>query len=137
VKPVILDCSIAITWCFQDETTDYSDFILDYVRKESALVPSLWLSEITNVLLVAIRKKRIDWAGALAFLEAISKLPIRVGSISSRESFSDILQLAEKNNLTTYDATYLYLAIREKKPFATLDLDLKSAARKYKLPKLK
>ena len=136
MKPVVLDCSIALSWCFENETSTYSDSILDYVRMNSALVPSLWLSELTNGLLTAIRKKRLDWDGGLVFLEKISKLPIRVALISSKEHFTDVLQMAVEENLTTYDATYLYLAFREKRPLATNDSDLKKASRRRKLRKL-
>lgn len=136
MKPIILDCSVTLAWCFHDETTEYSDFILHYVRKNSAIVPSLWFSEVSNVLLTAIRKDRMDWDGALFFLENLSRLPIRAATITSKEYFSKIADLAYQNHLTTYDSTYLFLAIREKKPLATLDKDLKECARNLKLAKL-
>ena len=133
---LVIDASVTISWCFEDETSKYSDFILDYVRANTALVPSLWLSELTNGLLTAIKKKRLDFDGSLAFLEKISRLPIRIATLSSREYFTNVFQLATNHHLTTYDATYLYLAIKEKAPLATNDSDLKLASRNKKLPKL-
>jgi len=136
LRPVVLDCSVTLAWCFEYETSSYSELSLDYVQKHTALVPPLWLSELTNVLLSAQRKSRIDRDGALLFLEKVSRLPIRIASLSSKEYFSDIFELAYKESLTSYDATYLYLAKREKSPLATLDEELRVAGRKAKLPKL-
>ncbi len=125
-----------MAWVFQDESTDYSDSILHYVRKESAIVPPLWCLEVANVLLVAIRKSRIDGDGALTFLEALSRLPIRIATITNDEYLSNIFSLADTNQLTSYDATYLYLATRERRPLATLDSSLRTVARRLKLPKI-
>lgn len=127
---------MTVAWCFDDETTDHSDFVLNYVRKHGAVVPTLWMSEITNVLLTAMKKNRLDWDRALDFLEAVMRLPIRVANLSTKEHFASILPLAKTHQMTTYDATYLYLAVREKKPLATHDLELKAIARRLKLPKL-
>ena len=135
MKPVVLDCSVTIAWCFQDETSTFTDRVLEYVRKHTALVPPLWLSEVTNVLLSACKRERIDPEGSLLFLETVSRLPIRIASLSSKEYFSEIYKVALDLALTSYDATYLYLALREDCPLATLDDKLKSASRKMRLPK--
>lgn len=44
-----------------------------------------------------------------------------------------IYNLAEQQNLTIYDATYLELAIREKIPIATQDKDLIIASKRLKI----
>lgn len=136
MRPVILDCSIALAWCFGDETTDYTESVLEYVGKFSAIVPPLWLSEVANALLTAVKKERIDMDGSLLFLEKVSRLPIRIAHLSSREYFSVVFPLAKKHQLTAYDATYLFLAMREKKPLATLDADLRQASKKNHIPKI-
>ena len=45
-----------------------------------------------------------------------------------------IAHLAFKHGLTTYDATYLALALAEGLPLATLDRQLAAAARAEKVP---
>jgi predicted nucleic acid-binding protein len=42
---------------------------------------------------------------------------------------SDVLVLARQHSLTTYDATYLELALRLSAPLATLDRQLKVVAK--------
>jgi hypothetical protein len=48
----------------------------ELVLEQGAMVPSLWLLEITNVLLQAERRKRIDAAGVDERLDLFQKLPI-------------------------------------------------------------
>jgi hypothetical protein len=55
----VLDCSIAVSWCFEDEASEISDALLERVRDEGALVPSLWHLELGNVLIQAERRGRV------------------------------------------------------------------------------
>ena len=56
-------------------------------------------------------------------------MPIRIDPESSETVFDQVFKLAEQYRLTIYDASYLELAIREGLPLATLDNDLRKAAR--------
>jgi predicted nucleic acid-binding protein len=47
----------------------------------------------------------------------------------ARNAFDTISDLAEKNGLTMYDATYLELAMRRSLPLASRDQALRSAAK--------
>lgn len=48
--------------------------------------------------------------------------------MTAHKAFSRTLARARAYNLSTYDASYLELALREGLPLATLDKDLKKAA---------
>ncbi len=49
----VLDCSATMAWFFEDEATQYTQALLDELANdEIAVVPSLWLLEVTNILLV-------------------------------------------------------------------------------------
>jgi len=128
-KPLVLDCSITLSWCFTDETTELSERALDYVRRNEGLVPQLWGLEVTNGLVQATRRKRISLEGVFGFLELFARLPIRSVSVSVADCFSGVLSLAQRYSLSSYDACYLHLAIREKTPLATLDKALQAAAK--------
>lgn len=123
----ILDCSIAIAWCFEDEASDICDALLERVRDEGALVPSLWYLELGNVMIQAERRGRIMPADVSTRLELIGDLPIVIDNETSPRALHEILALARAQNLTTYDATYLELAIRRGLPLATNDKRLRSA----------
>ena len=128
-KRLVLDASVALAWCFEDETTAYSEQILDMVGTGSEpRVPAIWPFEVANALLVAERRKRITTAQVTALLERIAKLAIIVEPISTGRAFSPILAVARQLQLTEYDGAYLELALREALPMATLDSKLRRAA---------
>lgn len=123
----ILDCSIAVAWCFEDEASETCDALLERVRDEGALVPSLWYLELGNVMIQAERRGRIMPADVSTRLELIGDLPIVIDDETPLRAFHETLALARAQNLTTYDATYLELAIRRGLPLATNDKRLRSA----------
>lgn len=51
----------------------------------------------------------------------------------NRHAWGAILRLAERHRLTMYDAAYLELALRRALPLATLDGELRAAAKAEKL----
>ncbi len=130
---LVLDSSVALTWCFADEATQATDALLDDISANGALVPGLWFLELGNVLLAAERRRRITAADVAARLELISALPIYVDQQSIGRAWTEILHLARDQNLTTYDATYLDLARRRHLPLATKDRALAEAARRVEV----
>jgi predicted nucleic acid-binding protein len=124
----VLDCSVAVSWLFDDEQDSGADALQAQVLDQGALVPGLWLLEITNVLLQAERRKRIDAAGVDERLDLFQKLPVEIDSPIPAASLLAITTLARRHGLTSYDATYLELAIRMGLPLATLDKPLRKAA---------
>ncbi len=56
----VLDNSVALTWCFEEERTPATADLLERVGETGAIAPVLWPLEALNVLLVAQRRGRID-----------------------------------------------------------------------------
>lgn len=123
----VLDCSIAVAWCFEDEASDICDALLERVRDEGALVPSLWHLELGNVMVQAERRGRIMSADVSTRLELIGDLPIATDDETPQRALHEVLALARAEKLTTYDAAYLELAIRRGLPLATNDKRLRNA----------
>lgn len=111
-----------MTWCFEDEFDAYSKSVLSSFANYKALVPHLWNLEVTNVLLTAEKKNKLTPAESARFLELLKSLPIYVSDLDI--STPEIISLARSNNLTTYDATYLLLAMRKGVDIATKDIAL-------------
>lgn len=129
IKRMVLDASVAVAWCFEDETTGFTEGVLDLLSAGTeVLTPSIWPFEVANALLVAERRKRITVAQVTAFLQRIAALPISVDPIKPGTAFNQILSVARQKDLTEYDAAYLELALREALPLATLDNKLRRAA---------
>lgn len=126
----VLDCSVTMAWCFEDEITEYSENALNSLFNAKAIVPPLWDLEVTNVLLQALRKKRITKMQLIRFKDSLSLLPIQIQYAQEHRSINSIMALAEETGLTIYDAVYLELALRQNLPIATLDKTLRQAAKK-------
>jgi predicted nucleic acid-binding protein len=132
-RRLVVDNSVVMSWCFEDEKSDYADGVLSTLIDHEALVPLIWPLEVANVLLVAERRRRLSPANALRFLGLLRSLPIVVEGESLDQTWGEILTLARETGLSTYDASYLNLAIREGVPLATQDSALRRAARKVKV----
>jgi len=126
----VLDCSVVMAWCFEDEADAYADSVLNLMDESEALVPCIWPLEVANVLLVAERRKRLTEAASLQFAGLLSELPITVDYESSDRALSEILFLGRQQGLSSYDAAYLELAMREGIPLATRDSKLSKVSRK-------
>lgn len=125
----VLDCSVAVTWLFADEATPETDALLDRLKEGAATVPDLWRLELGNVLAQAERRRRIDASRIASYVDLLAQLPIDVDAETGERALREILALARQENLTSYDAAYLELAMRRGVPLATLDRALIRAAR--------
>ncbi len=125
----VLDNSVVMARCFEDEASRYADSILKKFAEATAIVPSVWPLEVGNFLLVAERQKRLSEADSARFLALLTALPIRVEQESPERMTKEILFLARETKLSTYDASYLDLAMREGIPIATQDRKLRKAAK--------
>jgi predicted nucleic acid-binding protein len=128
VTGFVLDASVAVAWCFDDESTPAAWALLDRLYTVPGHVPALWALEIGNILLGAERRRRITQARTVEFLGILGELDIRVDPDVAGRAFRDVLPLARERRLTTYDATYLELAMRLGVPLATKDAALARAA---------
>ena len=126
----VIDASIALSWCFEDEATPETDRLFELVRDEGAVVPSLWHLELANVLLQAERRKRISAEDVATRLRLISVLPITTDRETSAKAWQDTLSIARVEGLTIYDAAYLELAIRLGVSLMTKDDQLAKAAKR-------
>jgi predicted nucleic acid-binding protein len=134
VKHFVVDNSVVMSWCFKEETNKYADTVLDMLTEATAAVPSLWPLEVVNVLLVAERQKRISESDSIRFITLLAQLPIVVEHERPENMMKEFLAFARANNLSSYDASYLSLAVRKGFPIATLDNKLIEAARRIDVP---
>lgn len=124
----MLDNSVALAWCFEDEQTPATDAILDRLVREGATAPQLWPLEALNGLLTAERRGRIGRDDRLRLASLLADLPITIDAETAARTWTATARLAEAHRLTAYDAAYLELALRENLPLATRDAALAAAA---------
>jgi len=126
----VLDASVTLCWCFENQATDYSEAIFERLAAgDEASVPFIWPLEVVNALVRAERKTSLKGAQVTGFLEELSAWPIQVDTLGVDRAFHEILSAARQQRLSAYDAAYLELAIREGLTLATQDTELRAAAR--------
>jgi predicted nucleic acid-binding protein len=131
----VLDSSVTMAWFFDDEATPATDDLLDRLNQDGhALVAAHWALEVCNTLLMAERRKRSTVADSSHFLAILDALPIETDQDTVAKASTTTLALARTQGLTVYHGAYLELAMRRSVPLATLDKDLRAAARKTGVP---
>lgn len=124
----VLDNSVALAWCFEDEQTPAVMDLLDRVTETGASAPLLWPLEALNGLIVAERRRRLNAAKRTQLATFLHELPITLDLETADRAWEVSARLAERFKLSVYDAAYLELAQRRQLPLASLDRDLRIAA---------
>jgi predicted nucleic acid-binding protein len=117
----VLDASVAVAWCFDDETSTYTEGVLDLLTETTAIVPVIWPFEIANALFVGERRQRSTTAQTWAALQHLLDLPINVDDATFSSAWGPVLSISRRYDLAVYDAAYLELARRRGLPLATID----------------
>src|SRR5262245_34211977 len=99
---LVVDASIALTWCFEDEVTAATEAVGNQVDTDGAIVPDLWRLEIANALLLAERRGRLDRHGVEQRLALLSALPISIDPETDGHAWNDTMLLARAERLTLY-----------------------------------
>lgn len=124
----VLDTSITLAWCFEDEQTPAAMELLDRVTETGASAPLLWPLETLNGLFMAERRRRLDASRRVKLAAFLRELPITLDADTASQAWDATARLAERFRLTSYDAAYLELAQRRRLPLASLDKELRTAA---------
>lgn len=124
----VLDSSVALAWCFEEERTDAVDALLDRTTETGAHAPLLWPLETLNALFSAERRRRIDRRKHETLAAFLRDLPVLLDPETAELAWTETASLAGRFRLTTYDAAYLELALRRRLPLASLDRELRAAA---------
>lgn len=126
--PVVLDCSVAMSWYFEENSPELADAYLRIALSEGVVVPALWPFEILNAVLSAERRRKSTRVCSDKFLSLLGQLNAEIESPPVGSSCSQIIDIAQTHQLTAYDAAYLELAIRRKLPLLSCDAALLRAA---------
>jgi predicted nucleic acid-binding protein len=128
VTDLVLDASVALSWCFKNEATATADRVLERLATEAASVRALWHLEIANVLALSERRGRITPANSSEFIALLETLVVVIDAETPSRAPGRVLDLARAERLTAYHAAYLELAMRLGIPLASKDADLCDAA---------
>lgn len=123
----VLDASVTLHWCFEDEASPSHEALLTVLQNQEgvAWVPNIWRYEVLNGLGKGVARARLSREKALLFWQEIQQLPIQIADIPGDQR---LLDLSLRHNLSIYDASYLRLAAILAHPLATSDQKLATAA---------
>lgn len=127
---VIVDNSVALAWLLPDEKSTIADSILDRTIAAGAFVPFIFAAEFGNGLTIAVRRGRISYAERAIAIDRIYNALNVALDVEGLNRMHDAIDLADRYDLSVYDALYLELAQRMSLPLATFDKKLISAARR-------
>ena len=129
MEPFVLDASVTLAWCFDDEANPYTEALLNWCAAGTEVyVSPVWSLEIANILVQTQRKGRVTKDRVERFVAEILRFTVRVESFNSEQTLRQVRRLAEDYRLTSYDASYLAVALDRSLPLATQDADLRAAA---------
>lgn len=126
----VIDCSFSSALFLPDEKSDYvRDFFINLTSADRVLIPSLWWLETTNVLNVAMRRKRLSFNEMSTVLELLEKLPLETDITYGAHYSKNLIEITQLYKLSAYDAAYIELAVRTKATLISLDKDIIKAAK--------
>ncbi|MDZ7587027.1 MAG: type II toxin-antitoxin system VapC family toxin [Patescibacteria group bacterium] len=120
----VVDASIILAWLLPDEReVRVNRLFAAYRQKKNHIyAPKLLVYELINGLKSAILRKRIDWLKAKRAIDVFLQMKFELIDQSGEEK--TILQMANKLNLSVYDASYVVLAKKLKVKLLSLDKKL-------------
>lgn len=125
-KKYIVDASLILSFLLPDEDhTEVDQFFNQYeTGAVNFLSTPLLPFEVLNGLKLAVVRKRINTKYAKERMKEFFNYNIKLESVD----FFEVFNLAQKHNLTVYDASYLYLSRIQKTQLLTTDEALQKLA---------
>lgn len=132
----VLDTSVSAAWVIDAQITPYKRSVLKSMQNKVALVPALWHIEMSNLLCKYARRNNLTMPHIEVHLANLGALAITTfewdASKTTRQKLGtmrSVTQIALTHGLTSYDAQYLQLALRENLPLASCDEQLCASAK--------
>ena len=127
---LVLDASVVVALLVRDSPMDIPNAVLDAIDDGAIVtVPPHFQLEVANFLVQAQRSGKLSAAGAQQALRYLQHLPITVDSSMHGQIFTDVIAIAQRNGITSYDAAYIHLARTRGATLASLDKQLLAAAK--------
>lgn len=119
----VIDSSFILAYLLPDETSSNVQHIFDRLKKEPIILvaPCIFPFEVFNGIQTALIRKRIKPNLAKKLGEKFLKIAVRFDDVDLLR----VASIAQRQLLTIYDASYVYLSENLNMPLLTLDEKLK------------
>ena len=131
---LVVDNSVAMRWLFADGSEadrQYANEVAALVETAEVHVPALFVTEAANVISRALKAGVITAQESQSRFDLLNAMQANIDPIESTHSTMTLAIQAFELGLSAYDASYLLLAQKLGCPLATLDKDLRRAAKNY------
>lgn len=129
---LVVDNSVAMRWLFADGSEadrHYASEVAAMVETSEVHVPALFVTEAANVISRALKVGVITPQECESRFDLLNAMQASIDPIESMHSAMPLAIQAFEEGLSAYDASYLLLAKKLGCPLATLDKDLRRAAK--------
>lgn len=124
---IVVDASFIIAHVLGEDAAVEQANLIETLRQGRLATPAHWPAEISNALVTNVRRKRISLEDVSLILRELATYSIQI-----RPAFAGDLPrltaISSEQNLTSYDAAYVILAMDLRAPIATLDKAMRQAA---------
>ncbi len=134
---LVVDNSVAMRWLFADGSAadrQYASEVAALVETSEVHVPALFVTEAANVISRALKVGVISPQEGESRFDLIKDMQASVDPMETIHSAMPLAMKAFEEGLSAYDATYLLLAKKLGCPLATLDKNLRRAAKNCGVP---
>ena len=127
---LVLDASVVVALLVRDIPMEIPNAVLDAIDDGAIVtVPPHFQLEVANFLVQAQRRGTLSASGAQQALRYLQHLPIMVDTSMHTQIFTDVIAIAQRNGLTSYDAAYIHCARTRGARLASLEKQLLAAAK--------
>ena len=134
---LVVDNSVVMRWLFADGSKadrQYASDVAALVETSEVHVPALFVTEAANVISRALKAGVITPQDGESRFDLLNAMQVNIDPVESTHSITSLAIQAFELKLSAYDASYLLLAKHLACPLATLDKDLRRAAKKCGVP---
>ncbi|GEM_PF-513283 len=127
---IVVDNSVMMRWLFKDGSQCdqyYAQHVLSHIdtQKPQVMVPYVWVYESSFVVNYYAKKGTVSHQDSMKYLATLFDL---CWVIRGEETPCKLFDFANSHGLSTYDASYVILALQQKCALATLDKEIIRAA---------
>jgi predicted nucleic acid-binding protein len=126
----VLDCSFCAALFLPHEKSGAVKDLFIKIADDEVFVPIQFWEEMTELLLTALKRGRLKYADAIEINRLLTMYHFSTVTSFGDEYTGQILDMAVLYGLSSVEAAYLELAVRNKANLGTLNQKLKAACLK-------
>lgn len=130
----VIDNSIVMSWCFEDEGNSYAEAVLESLEAGEAFVPAIGPLEVDNVPACRGKEEAPQPSFGYPLSRSLRRFAYHGRTGNPRADAQGDRFLAREHRLSIYDASYLDLSMRLDLPLSKQDASLAKASKKCHVP---